>query len=356
MDLFAQTIETACGVLCVMLCMLGLAGAAEAQDKPPAAAGAQAAAATPPPAVVGAGVPAPEAVPVTPAQTDFHLLNFNVTAGDTHSAGLHGAGGSLSSTEVGASASLLVPFSRQLILGFGVGDGESYYHFSGPSGLVPRGGSEAPWSHIRTLTANSRIIYKYDDHWTFLAGVNGSSAGADGARFGDTLTAGGSAGAIYKFSDDLTLGLGVTGQSRLESSPTILPIPFVSWALPFDPQKRWRLEAGPAWTGPSREAGAAMVFSPSKALSFSTGLELTGLGSGFRLDQNGAIPGGIGRVTSLPIVFGVEWRPQPGIRVSGFAGVNAFGTVESLDHSGNRIDQRNLGPAGTFGISASFSF
>jgi hypothetical protein len=303
-----------------------------------------------------AGIPAPEAVPVVPVETDFHLLNFNVTGGDTLSAGIHGAGGSLSSAEVGASAGFFLPINRKVILGFGAGDGESYYHFSGPSGLLPRGGTESPWSHVRTLTANTRIIYRYDDHWTFLAGVNGSSAGADGSRFGDTLTGGGSAGAIYKFSNDLTLGIGLTGQSRLGSSPTILPIPFVSWALPFDPQKRWRIEAGPAWNGPSRGAGAALVFSPSKSLSLSTGLELTGLGGGFRLDQNGPIPGGVGRVTSLPIVFGLEWRPRPGVRVAGFAGVSAFGTVESLDRNGNRISKRDVGAAGTFGISASLSF
>ena len=42
--------------------------------------------------------------------------------------------------------------------------------------------------------------------------------------------------------------------------------------------------------------------------------------------------------------------------MAGFAGVNAFGTVESLDHNGNQIDKHNLGMAGTFGISASFSY
>jgi hypothetical protein len=348
MRLLARANEAAC----VALWLLMLGSAAAAKDNMPAGGGGQSG----PPANVGEGVPAPEAVPVAPVETDAHLFHFNVIGGDTLSAGIHGVSGSLSSTEVGVSAGVFVPLSRKVILGFGAGDGESYYHFSGPSGLVARGSGESPWSHVRTLTANSRIMYRYDEHWTFLAGVNGSSAGADGARFGDTLTVGGSAGAIYRFSEDLTLGLGVTGQSRLGSSPTILPIPFVSWALPLDPQKRWRLEAGPAWTGPSREAGAALVFLPSKALSFSAGVALTGLGGGFRLDRDGPIAGGIGRVTSLPIVLGVDWRPRPGVRVSGFAGVSTSGTIESLDRNGTRIDKRDVGAAGTFGISASLSF
>src|SRR5690606_15551842 len=141
----------------------------------------------------------------------------------------------------------------------------------GDSGLVP-GSTEAPWDTSYTYSVGASAIYRASRQLTAFGALNGSSNGEEGASFDDTLTGGLSGGVSWSFSEDLTLGVGATVQTRLEASLLFIPFPTVDWILPGDPQRRWRLQVGRVEGGPPTAAGAAISFAPSGEVSLFAGM------------------------------------------------------------------------------------
>lgn len=278
-------------------------------------------------------------------------VSIDALGGYNGDADIHGVSGSFSRSWVGGRVEVSTPVNRQLTVGLDASIGETFYFFSGPSGLIP--GDAAPWRDVREYSIGGFAKYRIDDHWDVFANLNGSATGETDSNFNESLSVGGGVGFTYTFSKELKLGLQLQAESRQESSPFVLPVPIVDYILPWDPQERWRFEIG---SGDVANVRAGLVFSPTKKLSFSLGLAAVGLGNQFRLDRDGPVPDGIGRATSFPVVLGVDWRPRPYFRLSAFAGVIAAGTLEVLDHNGNQIGKRKFDPAPAIGINARFIF
>jgi hypothetical protein len=268
-------------------------------------------------------------------------------------AGIESTSGHVSTTRAGLSLGVQVPVTSQLTLGLNEEGSENFYRFSGASGLTPEG--VRPWGTVQEFSLSISGSYKVDSHWTVLAGANGASTGEEGAKFGSTLTAGGFAGFKYMFSKDLSLGLVMFGESRLETNPTILPFPVVDWALPFDPE-HWRVVIGGLRTGTSENVGAGVVYSPSRALSFAAGLAGVGIGNDFRLDRNGPTPDGVGRDSSVPIIISVSFHPNQQLGVSAFAGLNTSDKLDLLNTGGGRVNRVNEDAAPLFGLNGSIRF
>lgn len=283
-------------------------------------------------------------------------LNFQLDADASYAfdAGLEGVSGDFDRTRVGGRLTLSSAVSDTLILSGSIGGGASIYDFHGQTGLVP--GTEDPWGTIRTASIGLNAIYRVDQRWTVFGGLNAASSGEDGSDFSDTLTGGGTLAASYAFSEQLNVGLGITAQTRLEDNLFVLPFPTVDWTLPGDPQGRWRLAVGGARVGPSRAAGVALYFSPTRELTFSGGIGAFGLGGDFRLSKSGPVPGGVGRDSSFPLLVGADWHPSPKFSLSAFAGVALFGQLEVLDSGGNKVSERDVDPTPVLGGGLSLSF
>jgi hypothetical protein len=307
--------------------------------------------------------PAVPLVPEVPsagssAQTDQQDQSFIVfgdaSGSHTSSANIHGTDGNVSSTRAGVKIGAQIPVNDRLSFGVSADWANTFYRFNGASGFTPDG--VRPWGTVQVFSIGGRFKYHIDDNWTVLAEINGASSGEQGAKFGSTLTGGGSAGATYRFSDSLTAGLVLAGESQLESHPLIVPFPVVDWVLPIDPQNRFRLVSGDVRTGPSQSVGVELIFSPIKQLSFAAGLAGLGIGNNFRLDKNGPVPNGVGRDNSYPIVAGVNWDPSPMFSLGGFVGVNTNDTLDMIDAAGLRVNKENLNAAFMFGVNGSIRF
>ena len=298
-----------------------------------------------------AAVAPAKATPTSRPSVGAIYFSVEALGGYSGDAGIHGFSGSFSSSRVGGRIEMFTPLSKQLIVGVNAGVGETFYYFSGPTGLIP--GNAAPWQDIREYSIGGFAKYQIDNHWDVFANLDVSSAGETDSNFDESLSVGGGVGFTYTFSKELKLGLGLQAASRQESSAFVLPVPIVDYILPWDPQERWRFEIG---AGDVANVRAGIIFSPTKKLSFSLGLAAVGLGNQFRLDRNGPVPDGLGRATSFPVVIGVDWHPRPYFRIGAFAGVIAAGTLEVLDKNGNQIGKRNFDPAPTIGINARFTF
>jgi hypothetical protein len=300
--------------------------------------------------------PTPRLVTGRPPGSPHPGLNVRFDADSSYlfEADLEGSSGSFDRARAGGRVTLLTPLSESLLVSVSLGGGGSIYNFRGPTGLIP--GSDDPWETIETYSAGANILYKINEQWTLFGGLNGASSGEDGAAFDKTLTIGGSLGASYAVSEELSIGLGVTAQTRLEDDPFILPLPLFDWTLPYDPQHRWRIAAGGARIGPARAAGIAAYFSPTKELTLSAGIGAFGLGGDFRLSQTGPVPGGVGRDSSFPVLAGIDWHPRPWISLAGFGGVGLFGELEVVDSNGDTLGSRDVAPAPVIGASLTLSF
>ena len=261
--------------------------------------------------------------------------------------------GSVSVSSVAARFGVRYPVSRELVLGLSIGTGALLYDFDGPSKLVP--GDQSPWDSIRVSSVGASAFWRRED-WTALGALNISSAGEDGADFDDTLTWGGSLIVTYAVSPTLSIGAGVTGQTKLDDNPFVLPFPTLDWVLPGDPQQRWRLQVGGQRLGPSRAAAAGITFAPSDDLSFAAGVTAVGLGGEFRLDDDGPAPGGVGRDSSFPALVAIEWNPRAGVEVNAYGGVAIGQELELLDSEGVRLSRRNVRPAPLVGLTVNLSF
>ena len=64
----------------------------------------------------------------------------------------------------------------------------------------------------------------------------------------------------------------------------------------------------------------------------------------------------IGEETSVPIYARIAWRPTPRMNFGIIAGVSVGGKVRVEDEDGDRIDQEDLDPAPTVGITGTILF
>lgn len=302
--------------------------------------------------------PDPGARPVRPAPGEPQprtVLTLETDAAHQFRAGIDDTdAGNVSTTLLGTRLSLRTPLTERTGLSLTAGAGLLHYEFGGPSGIVP--GDQAPWETIVVTSIGAGFSHVLDEQWRLFAGLNLSSAGEDSVAFDETLTVGGTLGTSYVVSDSLTLGAGLTVQTRLDDSIFILPFPTVEWVLPGDPQRRWRFVLGGSRIGPSRAAGAVLTYEASEEVTLIGGLAGFGLGGDFRLDDSGPAPGGVGRDRSFPFVLGAEWRPSRRVRVNAFAGAALFGELEVLDSNGIRLAKRRVDPSVTLGLGISISF
>ena len=277
---------------------------------------------------------------------------FNFGSGYTFPADVKDTSARMTTTGATGRVTFPIRLSDRLLLSIPLDAGLRLYDFSGDPALFPEGGR--PWDTVRFFSVAAQLRFRLDEHWVFLGGVNGASAGARGASFNKTLSAGGLLGFTYVFSPQLVLGLAVAGQSRPASGILVLPFPIIEWTLPFD-APHWRLVAGAVRVGPG-DAGAALVYSPIRELSFSASLALAGLWRDFRLPDSGPHPNSVGRDTGFPLVLAAEWRPIRPLALGIYGGVAVFRTITLLDQDGNTLGEHDVAPAPIVGGTIVFGF
>jgi len=189
--------------------------------------GRSASAQTPPPETKATEPPTPLAVP-----QPFPLLLglFDLSGAHTFPAAVTGTSGRMGSTFITGRIAPVFRVGPKLYLSLPLDGSISFYDFRGDPGLLPGGGS--PWDQVRIFAIGLQGRYRIDDHWVLLTEINAASAGARGARFGDTLSTGATFGTLYRFGPELTVGLLLTAQTRLARGPLVLPVPASSGSSP----------------------------------------------------------------------------------------------------------------------------
>jgi hypothetical protein len=226
-----------------------------------------------------------------------------------------------------------------------VGYGFDGYSFSGKSGF----GGRKPWEDIQTLRLSIPVRWKMSQKWTGFASPTVRSTGEKGADFNEAITGGGFAGFSYKFGDRLSIGPGIGVLTQLEDSTRVIPILVINWKI----TDTLSLNTGRG-IGATLGPGLTLDWRPSRTWSFSFGGRYESLR--FRLDEDGAVPNGIGDDRAFPIFAGVGYSFGPMIRISFIGGAEVGGELRLEDENGRSITEENHDSVGFMGFAFSARF
>lgn len=273
--------------------------------------------------------------------------SFSLYAEHNFSADYKDTTGSVSVTRLFGDLGVDLPISTDGTLNLRVGSEYETYDFKDAPAFAP--GFNEPWDRVLRYRLDAGYSQPAGDKWRWFVGADVQSAGEIGADWNKTLTFGGRGGASYAFSDKFILGGGLFVHSRLEDDPAIFPFLFIRWQF----ADKWTLST----TGRNPASfGIGLELDYKVAEDWTLFLAGSYQSRDFRLDKDGASPGGIGQQRQVPINFGVAWKANSQVTITGYVGANFFQEYELQDASGNEPQQFDAKAAPFVGIQAEFKF
>lgn len=305
---------------------------------------------TPPSNPVPAPVPSTEQQSSQPIQDDQGpevSASLDLFGAYSASTDFHGGRGDLSTARGGSALRVRVPLAKGRSIGLSFSGEYSNYDFSNATGL-PGESADGPWKDATILSVGLNYSAEISQKWGYFLGISGDASWERGADFDRSLTVSGVGGATYAVSDDLQLGFGLAGGTRLEDDAYAVPILTLKWNI----TDTLKLSTSTGFGNRSIGLGLGYDISDTLNVSLSAGFE----SREFRLDRNGPIQGGVGRDYRLPILLSARWKVDPQVTLTLGVGTNAWGQIRAEDSNGDRLAQEELSPGFVVGGGAEFKF
>jgi hypothetical protein len=212
------------------------------------------------------------------------------------------------------------------------------------------------WSDIHRLVLGGVVGYDLDEHWRLIGGGIYRSWGEGGASYENSISGGAIGGFDYHPNDDFSIGLLIGVISALEKSPSIIPVPTMTWR--FAPDWRWNigivsvLDPG---------IGTELTWDISKTLSLGTGI--TYQSREYRLNSSDVRTGrgrttrnGIGKETETPVFAMLRWRPTERSAIDLMTGVAFGGELRVESSTGATVAHDSYDPAPFLGVKGQIAF
>ncbi len=213
-----------------------------------------------------------------------------------------------------------------------------------------------PWGTVHVFRFNPIFVYKMDEKWSLIGGPSLQLSVEAGADVGDSLTGGGVAGVRYKWSETLSIALGLVVTSQIEDSARFQPFALITWGisdnLSFDVKAR------------NSRGGE---FRLSYALGDNWKI---GIGGGFRRErfrldnslggsadqefQRGK--GGVGEEEAKVVNLSVAYAFSETLSLEGYGGVTVDGDFRLEDEYGKKIAKSDYDNSGYGGLRINFGF
>ncbi len=204
------------------------------------------------------------------------------------------SGGSFRRSEVVASGELLRQFTPQVAAGLSVRYQFAQWNFDQPTAF----GGRAPWGDIQAPQIGATFLYAPSADWRILVAPTIEWSYEDGASAGDAQIYGAVFAASRVFSPTLTLGVGAAAFRQLYQTK-VFPFITVDWRI----NDQWRL-SNPLPAGPAGGAGLELAYQPREG--WEAGFGGAYRSTVFRLNGDGAVPGGIGEQTAIPLFLRIS--------------------------------------------------
>jgi len=229
-------------------------------------------------------------------------------------------GGSYSMSSLLIRMSAMKPVSTQTFMGIGISYDITNYDFENPSAFY----GQQPWNKIRSLNLSLPVVFRTDNHWTFVASPSIGTFQEVDADWRDSLAYGAILIGSYNFERGNRIGIGLGAFDRLDET-ALFPFLSVKWQLTENLRIGNALNAGP--TGP---AGLQLAYRFSEKWEAAIGFSR--LSFRFRLDDTGIAPGGIGTQTGRLLFLRLSTDLTRTLHLDLHAGIN---------HDGNLILENN---------------
>jgi hypothetical protein len=255
--------------------------------------------------------------------------------------GFDGAPGDVTVTRVGADLGVEIPVATMSALEFGFEFEYSRYDFTGATGFV--GGTGSPFQDVHRQVFRARYGQQQTMQLSwFVAGYAGWS-GEDDADLDQSVIAGIYGGVGYYLSRDVRIGAALGVFSRIEDDPLVIPIPALDWKL----DEQWRIST-------AGKPGLTVFYSPTERWTLSLGAWYDE--RNFRLDESGPVPNGVGRESSVPVEFGIVFRPMPNLEVNGALGARVLNNYEIDSATGATLADIDADPSAYLGFGVTIKF
>ena len=206
----------------------------------------------------------------------------------------------------------------------------SFYDFDDARGLLPNNpGVAEPFDQANIFTIQQVYRVNRLEGWSWLVGLDLTSAGEPGAEFEDTMTVRGFAGASYWVTPKLRLGAVLVGASRLETGVQLIPVPTIEWY----PSERWSVLTDQNGFSVGYHVGDLRI-------AGELGFESREVG----LDDDGPVPSGSFSDRRLPLGLSLTYSPTRRFVLAGRAGVMLFQEIEFNRAGGSELLEEDLDP------------
>jgi len=212
--------------------------------------------------------------------------------------------------------------NRAFSIGWDLNVAVSDYRFDRGAGQPP------PWGEVCQADAGLAILHPLEHHWLLMVVPTLGLAGESDAAVDRCLGYGALASLSWQGSEQLRLGFG-GGLYRNLDKTEAFPVLLIDWE--FAPG--WRL-ANPLRAGITGPAGLELSWRPRKDWEWGIGGAWRSFR--FRLDEEGAAPGGVGEERLVPVWLR-GMRSLGALQLAAYAGVALDGELRLDDRHGGRI-------------------
>ncbi len=304
----------------------------ERPDPPPAE---QAAASTP----VPEGSPEGQQAPQGPPRFIYEVAQSVRGASVPHIDG----GGDATTATTRTEFDLIWFLSMRTRAVFQVSNELAFFEFKEAFSLDPVDGD--PVGSTNRQNIDVLVSHNFDRRWTVLAIGGIGLARERNADVSDSIVWRAGIGTTYQVTENISLGVSLFATAEQEGSVEFLPLPAIDATFEFD--ERWSLHLGTL-------TGAKLSYQASEELSFE-------LRSGynernFRLDEDGFAPGGVFQDKSIDLRLGANWKPAPGVEITGGVGSELWRRFKISDSNGSRLTRVETDPTIVLYAGLSYRF
>ncbi|MFO8027680.1 MAG: hypothetical protein R6U56_08455 [Opitutales bacterium] len=249
-------------------------------------------------------------------------------------------GGSYSVTRATIEAGLAYGFGPRDSFGLSFGYSRDDYSFDGTTGLAGRD----PWDSLHEYRVSAPLRKGFGERIDAFALPSLRWTAESGGDLSEAMAGGLIAGANYRVNDRLRIGPGIGVFGEIEDDVSIFPILFIDWQI----TDTISLETG---------RGIGATRGPGLQLN-ATGIEDWTFGIGarydtfrFRLDDESAVPDGVGEEKVVSLFFAATYDATPNMRLSAVAGLEVGGELTLEDKDGREIQSDDADPAPFVGFA-----
>ena len=225
-------------------------------------------------------------------------------------------------------------------IGVSIGYSVDDCSFGGSTGLA----GLDPWGEIREYQISASFRRGIGERLDLFALPFLRWSAEDGGDRGESMTTGLIAGLNYRVSDRLRIGPGFGVFEEIEDGVSVFPILLIDWQI----TDTLSLETG---GGLAATRGPGLELKSTAISDWTIGLGARYENFQFRLDENGAVPNGVGEEEAVLTYLTASYELNPAFTVSAVAGMEFAGQLTLRDASGLKVTSDDADPAAYLGLA-----